>query len=130
MVGGTGRADRPVLWDPVCPIESSPTGAETADGRIRGVDLSARPAGLVRATGRPKRPGDTDRARRGGSGWADIGGGFNLNVRIDAEPPVVLRVHRPGSAVDGSPDCDGCVNGSGDPGSGSLDRCGPSAAMS
>jgi Ser/Thr protein kinase RdoA (MazF antagonist) len=27
--------------------------------------------------------------------WADIGGGFNLNVRIDAEPPVVLRVHRP-----------------------------------
>lgn len=31
----------------------------------------------------------------GGAGWADIGGGFNLNVRIDAEPPVVLRVHRP-----------------------------------
>jgi len=30
-----------------------------------------------------------------GAGWADIGGGFNLNVRIDAEPPVVLRVHRP-----------------------------------
>jgi Ser/Thr protein kinase RdoA (MazF antagonist) len=30
-----------------------------------------------------------------GSGWADIGGEFNLNVRIDAEPPVVLRVHRP-----------------------------------
>ena len=29
------------------------------------------------------------------AGWADIGGGFNLNVRIDAEPPVVLRVHRP-----------------------------------
>jgi Ser/Thr protein kinase RdoA (MazF antagonist) len=27
--------------------------------------------------------------------WADIGGVFNLNVRIDAEPPVVLRVHRP-----------------------------------
>jgi len=27
--------------------------------------------------------------------WADIGGAFNLNVRIDAEPPVVLRVHRP-----------------------------------
>jgi Ser/Thr protein kinase RdoA (MazF antagonist) len=24
-----------------------------------------------------------------------MGGGFNLNVRIDAEPPVVLRVHRP-----------------------------------
>src|SRR5262249_56166921 len=30
-----------------------------------------------------------------GAGWADIGGGFNLNVRIDAEPPFVLRVHRP-----------------------------------
>ena len=30
-----------------------------------------------------------------GTVWADIGGGFNLNVRIDAEQPVVLRVHRP-----------------------------------
>src|SRR5947209_2151716 len=30
-----------------------------------------------------------------GAGWADIGGEFNLNVRIDADPPVVLRVHRP-----------------------------------
>ena len=30
-----------------------------------------------------------------GAGWADIGGEFNLNVRINAEPPVVLRVHRP-----------------------------------
>jgi hypothetical protein len=30
-----------------------------------------------------------------GAGWADIGGGFTLHVRIDAEPPVVLRVHRP-----------------------------------
>jgi Ser/Thr protein kinase RdoA (MazF antagonist) len=30
-----------------------------------------------------------------GAGWVDIGGAFNLNVRIDAEPPVVLRVHRP-----------------------------------
>jgi hypothetical protein len=30
-----------------------------------------------------------------GAEWADIGGGLNLNVRIDAEPPVVLRVHRP-----------------------------------
>jgi Ser/Thr protein kinase RdoA (MazF antagonist) len=35
-----------------------------------------------------------DRVARG-AGWADIGGGFNLNVRIDADPPVVLRVHRP-----------------------------------
>jgi Ser/Thr protein kinase RdoA (MazF antagonist) len=31
----------------------------------------------------------------GGARWADLGGGFNLNVRIDADPPVVLRVHRP-----------------------------------
>lgn len=31
----------------------------------------------------------------GGAGWADIGGGFNLNVRVDTEPRVVLRVHRP-----------------------------------
>jgi Ser/Thr protein kinase RdoA (MazF antagonist) len=30
-----------------------------------------------------------------GAGWTDIGGGLNLNLRIDAEPPVVLRVHRP-----------------------------------
>jgi Ser/Thr protein kinase RdoA (MazF antagonist) len=35
-----------------------------------------------------------DRVARGAK-WADIGGGFNLNMRIDAEPPVVLRVHRP-----------------------------------
>src|SRR3954469_16322822 len=35
-----------------------------------------------------------DRVARG-AGWADIGGEFNLNVRIDAEPPFVLRVHRP-----------------------------------
>ena len=35
-----------------------------------------------------------DRVSRG-AGWADIGGEFNLNVRIDAEPPIVLRVHRP-----------------------------------
>jgi hypothetical protein len=30
-----------------------------------------------------------------GAGWADLGGEFNLNLRIDAEPPLVLRVHRP-----------------------------------
>jgi Ser/Thr protein kinase RdoA (MazF antagonist) len=30
-----------------------------------------------------------------GARWVDIGGAFNLNVRIDAEPPIVLRVHRP-----------------------------------
>ena len=31
----------------------------------------------------------------GAAGWADIGGAFNLNLRIDAEPPLVLRIHRP-----------------------------------
>src|SRR4051794_34824482 len=35
-----------------------------------------------------------DRVARG-AGWTDVGGGFNLNLRIDTEPPVVLRVHRP-----------------------------------
>lgn len=30
-----------------------------------------------------------------GVGWVDIGGEFNLNLRIATEPPVVLRVHRP-----------------------------------
>src|SRR3954466_747219 len=35
-----------------------------------------------------------DRVARG-AGWADLGGAFNLNLRIAAEPPVVLRVHRP-----------------------------------
>jgi Ser/Thr protein kinase RdoA (MazF antagonist) len=35
-----------------------------------------------------------DRVARG-AGWVDLGGEFNLNLRIDVEPPVVLRVHRP-----------------------------------
>jgi Ser/Thr protein kinase RdoA (MazF antagonist) len=35
-----------------------------------------------------------DRVARGAA-WVDIGGAFNLNLRIDAEAPVVLRVHRP-----------------------------------
>lgn len=30
-----------------------------------------------------------------GATWADIGGGFNLNIRLDLDPAVVLRVHRP-----------------------------------
>ena len=42
---------------------------------------------------RPSRPSSTASPR--GAGWADIGGRFNLNLRIDADPPVVLRVHRP-----------------------------------
>jgi Ser/Thr protein kinase RdoA (MazF antagonist) len=35
-----------------------------------------------------------DRVARGAE-WAELGGEFNLNVRIDADPPFVLRVHRP-----------------------------------
>jgi Ser/Thr protein kinase RdoA (MazF antagonist) len=27
--------------------------------------------------------------------WQDIGGSFNLNIRVDTAPPLVLRVHRP-----------------------------------
>jgi hypothetical protein len=42
----------------------------------------------------PAVPALIDRVARG-AGWTDIGGAFNLNVRIDADPPVVLRVHRP-----------------------------------
>ena len=30
--------------------------------------------------------------------WQDIGGSFNLNVRLDAAAPLVLRVHRPWAA--------------------------------
>jgi Ser/Thr protein kinase RdoA (MazF antagonist) len=30
-----------------------------------------------------------------GGAWQDIGGSFNLNVRLDAPVPLVLRVHRP-----------------------------------
>src|SRR5690348_14626022 len=30
-----------------------------------------------------------------GAAWADLGGEFNLNLRIDADSPVVLRLHRP-----------------------------------
>jgi Ser/Thr protein kinase RdoA (MazF antagonist) len=64
------------------------------------VDTSTSPPVLPRWFGPRASPGDPgvsaliDRVA-GGAGWADIGGAFNLNLRIDAEPPVVLRVHRP-----------------------------------
>jgi Ser/Thr protein kinase RdoA (MazF antagonist) len=67
---------------------------------MTGIEASPPPPGLPRWFGPRASPDDPavsaliDRAARG-AGWADIGGGFNLNVRIDAEPPVVLRVHRP-----------------------------------
>ena len=67
---------------------------------MNGIEASTSPPPLPRWFGPRASPDDPavsaliDRVARG-AGWADIGGGFNLNVRIDAEPPVVLRVHRP-----------------------------------
>jgi Ser/Thr protein kinase RdoA (MazF antagonist) len=67
---------------------------------MTGVEASTSPPALPRWFGPRASPDDPavsaliDRVARG-AGWADIGGEFNLNLRIDAEPPVVLRVHRP-----------------------------------
>src|SRR6188472_4505832 len=67
---------------------------------VTGVEASTSPPALPRWFGPRASPDDPAvsaliaRVARG-AGWADIGGAFNLNVRIDAEPPVVLRVHRP-----------------------------------
>jgi Ser/Thr protein kinase RdoA (MazF antagonist) len=67
---------------------------------MTGVEASTSPPALPRWFGPRASPDDPAvsaliaRVARG-AGWADIGGGFNLNLRIDAEPPVVLRVHRP-----------------------------------
>jgi len=67
---------------------------------MTGIEASASPAALPGWFGPRASPDDPAvsaliaRVARG-AGWADIGGGFNLNLRIDAEPPVVLRVHRP-----------------------------------
>ncbi len=67
---------------------------------MTGVEASTCPPALPRWFG-PRASSDDravsaliDRVARG-AGWADIGGGFNLNLRIDVEPPVVLRIHRP-----------------------------------
>src|SRR5689334_24705027 len=67
---------------------------------MTGIEASTSPPPLPRWFG-PRASADDpavsaliDRVARG-AGWADIGGAFNLNVRIDAGPPVVLRVHRP-----------------------------------
>src|SRR5580765_5664441 len=64
-----------------------------------GIEASTSPPPLPRWFGPRASPDDLAvsaliaRVARG-AGWADIGGAFNLNLRIDAEPPVVLRVHR------------------------------------
>jgi Ser/Thr protein kinase RdoA (MazF antagonist) len=67
---------------------------------MTGIEASASPPAMPRWFGPRASPDDPAVSAliagvAGGAGWADIGGGFNLNVRIDAEPPVVLRVHRP-----------------------------------
>ncbi len=67
---------------------------------MTGIETSTSPPPLPRWFGPRASPDDPavsaliDRVACG-AGSADIGGGFNLNLRIDAEPPVVLRVHRP-----------------------------------
>jgi Ser/Thr protein kinase RdoA (MazF antagonist) len=67
---------------------------------MTGVEASTSPSALPRWFGPRASPDGPavsaliDRVACG-AGWADIGGAFNLNVRIDIEPPVVLRVHRP-----------------------------------
>ena len=67
---------------------------------MTGIEASTFPPPLPRWFGPRASPADPAvsaliaRVARG-AGWADIGGEFNLNLRIDAEPPVVLRVHRP-----------------------------------
>jgi Ser/Thr protein kinase RdoA (MazF antagonist) len=67
---------------------------------MTGVEASTSSPALPRWFGPRASPGDPAVSAlidlvAGGAGWTDIGGGFNLNLRIDAEPPVVLRVHRP-----------------------------------
>src|SRR5258707_12665473 len=67
---------------------------------MTGIEASTSPPALPRWFGPRASPDDPAvsaliaRVARG-AGWADIGGGVNLNVRLDAEPPVVPRVHRP-----------------------------------
>src|SRR4051812_33907596 len=67
---------------------------------MTGIEASTSPPALPRWFGPRASPDDPAvsaliaRIARG-AGWADIGGEFNLNVRIHAEPPVGLRVHRP-----------------------------------
>src|SRR2546423_12176587 len=67
---------------------------------MTGIEASTSPPALPRWFGPRANPDDPAvsaliaRVARG-AGWADIGGELNLNVRIDAEPPGVLRVHPP-----------------------------------
>jgi len=67
---------------------------------MTAIEASTSPAALPRWFGPRASPDDPAVSAliavvARGAGWADIGGEFNLNVRVDAEPPLVLRVHRP-----------------------------------
>src|SRR5262245_1131974 len=67
---------------------------------MTGIEASPSPAASPRWFGPRATPDDPavsaliDRVANGAR-WVDLGGGINLNLRIDTEPPVVLRVHRP-----------------------------------
>ena len=67
---------------------------------VTGIEASASSPALPRWFGPRASPDDPaisaliTRVARGAR-WTDIGGEFNLNVRIDAQPRLVLRVHRP-----------------------------------
>src|SRR3954452_23038535 len=67
---------------------------------MTGIEASPPPPPLPRWFGPRASPDDPavsaliDRVARGAE-WTEIGGEFNLNLRIDAERPLVLRVHRP-----------------------------------
>ena len=79
--------------------QADPTSGTRAIA-MTGVEASTSPAALPRWFGPRASPDDSavsaliDRVGRGDR-WADIGGAFNLNLRIDADPTIVLRVHRP-----------------------------------
>lgn len=67
---------------------------------MTGTDDPTPPPGRPRWFGPRARPDDpavpalVDRIAPG-AGWSDLGGAFNLNLRLATDPPVVLRVHRP-----------------------------------
>jgi Ser/Thr protein kinase RdoA (MazF antagonist) len=82
------------------PIGRSFLGVRCWAIAMTGTKASTSPPALPRWFG-PRASADDpavsaliDRVARGAV-WADIGGELNLNVRIDAEPSLVLRVHRP-----------------------------------
>src|SRR5258705_10639296 len=90
--------DRPASRRMGSPADPS-SGALVANA-MTGIEASTSPPALPRWFGPRASPDDPavsaliDRVARG-AGWADIGGGLNLNLRVDAEPPGVLPVYKP-----------------------------------